>query len=61
MSDDDVEFQGEILLKFIFSKKATKFCKISTLDLSHVVTVKYTVEISHNFVAISESMNFKCL
>ena len=33
-------------LKFIFSEKATKFCEISTVDLSHVVTVKSTVEIS---------------
>ena len=47
------------ILKFIYSKKATKFCKISTLDLSYVVTVKSTVEISQNFVAFSEYMNFK--
>ena len=46
-------------LKFIYSEKATKFCEISTLDLSYVVTVKSTVEISQNFVAFSEYMNFK--
>ena len=34
------------LLKFIYSEKATKFCEISTVDLSYVVTVKFTVEIS---------------
>ena len=34
------------------------FCEITTLDLSYVVTVKYTVEISQNFVAFSEYMNF---
>ena len=38
------------ILKFN-SKKATKFCKISTVDLSYVVPVKSTVEISQNFVA----------
>ena len=27
-------------VKFIYSEKATKFCEISTLDLSYVVTVK---------------------
>ena len=43
-----------VMLKFIYSEKATKFCKISTLDLSYVVPVKSTVEISQNFVAFSE-------
>ena len=41
-------------LKFIDSEKATKFCEISTIDLSHVVPVKSTVDISQNFVAFSE-------
>ena len=45
-------------LKFIYSEKATKFCKISTLLLSYVVPVKSKVEISQNFVAFSEYMNF---
>ena len=50
------------MIKFIYSEKATKFCEMSTLDLSYVVTIKYTVEILQNFVAISEYMNFKaCL
>ena len=31
---------------------------ISTIDLSYVVTVKYTMEIFQNFVAFSEYMNF---
>ena len=48
-------------LKFIYSEKATKFCEISTIDLSYVVPVKSTVEISQNFVVFSEYMNFKCL
>ena len=47
-----------VLLKFIYSEKATKFCKLSTVDLSYVVTVKSTVEISQSFVAFSEYMNF---
>ena len=38
--------------------KATKFCKISTVDLSYVVPVKSMVEISQNVVAFSEYMNF---
>ena len=47
-----------LLLKFIYSEKATKFCEISTLLLSYVVAVKSKVEISQNFVAFSEYMNF---
>ena len=46
-------------LKFIYSEKATTFCEISTVDLSYVVPVKSTVEISQNFVDFSEYMNFK--
>ena len=45
-------------IKFIYSEKATKFWEISTVDLSYVVTVKSTVEISQKFVAFSEYMNF---
>ena len=46
------------LLKLIYSEKATKFCEIFTLLLSYVVPVKSKVEISQNFVAFSEYMNF---
>ena len=42
-------------LKFIYSEKATKVCKISTLLLSTIHTM---VEIPQNFVAFSEYMNF---
>ena len=45
-------------LKFIYSEKATNFCEISTVDLSYIVTVKSMLEISQNFVAYSEYMNF---
>ena len=51
-------FLSMLLLKFIYSEKATNFFEISTVDLSYVVTVKSTVEISQNFVAFSEYMNF---
>ena len=47
-----------LLLKFIYSEKATKFCEISTLLLSYVVSVKSKVKISQTFVAFSEYMNF---
>ena len=46
-------------VKFIYSEKATNFCKIFTVDFSHVLPVKSTVEISQNFVIFSEYMNFK--
>ena len=47
-----------VLLKFLYSEKATKFCEIFTLLLSYVVPVKSKVEISQNFAAFSEYMNF---
>ena len=43
----------------MYSEKAKNVCEISTVDLSYVVTVKYTVEISQNLAAFSEYMNFK--
>ena len=43
-----------VVVKFIYSEKATKFCEISTLLLSYVVPVKSRVEISQNLVAFSE-------
>ena len=49
-----------IILKFVYSEKATKVCEISTLLLSTVPTDKSKLEISQNFVAFSEYMNFKC-
>ena len=47
-----------ILLKFIYSEKATKFCKIFPLLLTTVHAVKSKGNISQNFVAFSEYMNF---
>ena len=45
-------------IKFIYSEKAIKFYEMSTLLLSYVEPVKSMVEISLNFVAFSEYMNF---
>ena len=42
------------MVKFIYSEKATKFCKIFTLLLSYVVPVKSKVKILQNFVAFLE-------
>ena len=49
----------QCFIKFIHSEKATNFCEIS--DLSYVVMVKSTLEISQNFVSFSEYMNFSTL
>ena len=53
---------GESLIlegvKFVYSEKATKFYKITTLLLSTVHTDKSRVEILQNFVAFSEYTNF---
>ena len=46
-------------IKFIYSKKATKFCEISTLLLFYLVPVKSKMNISQNFVALSKYIKFK--
>ena len=52
------------MVKFMYSEKATKFCyvilfcKISNLLLSVCTVDKSKVEISQNFVALSEYTNF---
>ena len=43
-----------LLIKFIYSEKATKFCEIVPLLLTTVHTVKSKGKISQNFVAFSE-------
>ena len=50
-----------IIIKFIYSDKATKVCEIFTLILSHEVPVKSKVKISQNLVAFSGYMNFKTI
>ena len=47
-----------LTLEFLFSEKATKFCEISTLLLTVRTVIKSKVEISQNFVAFQEYMNF---
>ena len=47
-----------MIIKFIYSEKATKFCEIFTLLLTVGTVVKSKVNISQNFVAFSEYMNF---
>ena len=54
----DLHLVAIIKLKFIYSEKATTFCKISILLLSYVVPVKSTGEILQNVVAFSEYMSF---
>ena len=48
-----------LYIKFVYSEKTTKFCEISNLLLSTVHTDKSKAEISQNFVAFSEYINFK--
>ena len=42
----------------MYSEKATKFCKISTVDLNDVTQDKYLVEMLQKIVAFSQYMNF---
>ena len=49
---------SKLVLKFMYSEKATKFCDIFNLLLSYLVPVKSKVKISQNFVAFQEYMNF---
>ena len=48
----------KVFVKFKYFEKATKFCEISTLLLSYLVSVRSKVEISQNFVAFTEYTNF---
>ena len=59
MGHAEMEPYVSIFVKFIYFKKATKFCEISTLLLSYVMPVKSKVGIFQNFVALSEYMNFQ--
>ena len=47
-----------VTLKFIYSKKATKFCEIFPLLLTVCTVVKSKEKITQNFVAFSEYKNF---
>ena len=48
----------QIVVKFIYSERATKFCEIFTLLLTGTTKDKSKVNISKIFVAFSEYMNF---
>ena len=39
-------------LKFIYSEKARKYCEISTVNLSYVLMVKSTLEISQKILGL---------
>ena len=54
-----INHKGLLVLKFIYSEKATKFCEISTLLLTGTTKDKSKLEISKKFVAFSDYMNFK--
>ena len=51
--------ENQSLIKFVYSGKATKFCKIFPLLLTTVHTVKSKGKISSIFVAFLENVNFK--
>ena len=48
-----------LMLKLIYSEKATKFCEIFPLLLTVCTAVESKGKISENFVAFSEYVNFK--
>ena len=56
--ENQILLRDRIFLRFIYSEKATKFCKIFPLLLTTVHTVKSKGKISQNFVAFSEYMSF---
>ena len=57
--DTETARLNSLIIKFIYSEKATKFCEICTLLLTAVHIVKSKVKISQTFLAFSEYMNFK--
>ena len=46
-----------LLVKFIYSEKATKFCKISTVDFTVLHRTNLWLRFRKKFVAFSECMN----
>ena len=47
-----------IVIKFMYSDKATKFCEIFTFLLFYILPVKSKVKILQNFVGFSKYVNF---
>ena len=56
---NDFQTDFDFTIKFIYSEKAIKFCKIFTSLLTVWTVVKSKVKMSKNFVAFSEYMNLK--
>ena len=54
-------FTVRLVLTFIYSEKATKFCEILPFLLTLCTVVKSKGKISQNFVAFSEYMNLNYL
>ena len=52
------DFRCWVLVKFVFSKKATKIDEIFIVDLTLTNKGKWTVKILSIFVAFLENMNF---
>ena len=48
-------------VKFMYFDEATKFCEMSTVDLTITAYDKSTVEILEKILAFSEYMNFKII
>ena len=59
VAETSIKVRKKLLLKFVYSEKATKFCEISTLLLTGTTKDKSKLEISKKFVAFSDYMNFK--
>ena len=57
-SNEVIKTNCSYIVKLIHSEKGTKFCEISTLFLTGTTKDKSKVEISQNFVAFSEYVNF---
>ena len=58
MTDNNSQCSIFMHVKFIYSEKSTKFCKIFTLLLIVCTVVKSKGKVSQNFVAFSDYMNF---
>ena len=52
-----LSFKATMFVKFIYSEKATKFSKISTIYLTVTTKDKSTVEILQKFVVFTEYIN----
>ena len=58
MIPDDKNIHASSMIKLRYSDKATKFTGFSTLVLTILSDVKTKMDISSNFVALPENLNF---